>query len=82
MTCKERQNKHRAKFKNLLGANKWTHDNGISLVSALNNNRRWEDKDDVYLLTSRETVLAKAIYLGRTKFSVENRIKLLNKNTL
>ena len=82
MTTNERQIKHRAKVKNFLGMNKWAAQNSITLVSASNNGKPWEDKDDVYLLSSYETVLGKAIKLGRTKFSVENRIKLLNKGNL
>jgi hypothetical protein len=78
--CNQRQIKHRAKFKNVLGVNKWSHDNSVTLVSASNNGKPWEDKDDVFLLSSKDTVLSKAIQLGRTKFSVENRIKFLNKN--
>ena len=79
-TCNIRQIKSRAKFKNMFGQTKWVAQNGITLVSANNNRKPWEDKDDIYLLTSHDKVIDKAIKLGRTKFAVEQRIKFLNKN--
>ena len=78
-TCNLRQIKSRAKFKNILGVNKWAAQNGLTLGCASNNRAPWENCDDVYLLTSHDKVLDKAIKLGRTKFAVEQRIKLLNR---
>lgn len=79
-TCNIRQIKHRAKFKNLFGTTKWAAQNGITIASASNNRKPWEDKDDIYLISSKDKVIDKAIFLGRTKFAVEQRIKFLNKN--
>ena len=79
-TCNIRQIKSRAKAKNILGVNKWAFENNITLSCASNSGKSWEDKDDIYLLTSRDTVIGKAINLGRTKFAVEQRIKMLNRN--
>lgn len=79
-TCNTRQIKSRAKFKNLFGQTKWAAQNQFTIVSASNNRKPWEDKDDIYLISSKDKVIDKAINLGRTKFAVEQRIKMLNRN--
>ena len=78
-TSLTRQNKHRAKYIKLFGMSKWEFENQVSLVTALNKSSQWTAQDEIVCLDKSLTIAQKASKLGRTKYAVEHRIKILNR---
>lgn len=78
-TSSQRQVKSRRLFKKKHGAQKWIAEHKLTQLTASNNRCQWTNKDDRFVLLGGLSVIKKAVLLGRTKNSVEHRIKFLNK---